>query len=180
MHDARGNDEPEPDAHRAVAAGVHVGAGIFERHHRAADIHRAGALAAQDHILRQPLADVAEQPVIAAGRGVVIDLRLDHRRVLFRLLRNCLTPRRALRVEPLAPGKRLVELLHDGLAVAEQRHLGRLVLVHRLRVDVELDHPDVRAVARRQAEMQDPVEASAHQEDDVSLLQRERARGAGR
>ena len=146
----------------------------------AADIHRRRALAAQHDVLRQPLADVAEQPVVGARRRVVLDLRPDHLGVLGRLLGQRLAPRRALRVEPLTPGQRLVHLLHDRLAVTEQRHLGRLVLVHRLGVDVELDDLDIRVVARRQPEMQDPVEAGAHQEHDVGLLQGEGARGAGR
>ena len=83
-------------------------------------------------------------------------------------------------MEPLAAGERLVELRDDRLAVADQRDLGRLVLVHRLRLDVELDHPHILVVARRQAEMQDPVEARTHQENDVGLRQRQAARRAGR
>ena len=84
-------------------------------------------------------------------------------------------------MEPLAAlPSGLLSCADDRLAVADQRDLGRLVLVHRLRLDVELDHPHVLGVARRQAEMQDPVEARAHQENDVRLLQREAARRAGR
>ncbi len=84
-------------------------------------------------------------------------------------------PRRLLRVEPLAVLQRLIELPDDRLAVADERDLGRLVLVHRLRLDVELDHPHVLVVPRRQAEMHDPVEPRAHQEHDVGLLQRQAA-----
>ena len=36
----------------------------------AADVHRAGALAANDRVLRRPGGDVAQQPVVPAGRGV--------------------------------------------------------------------------------------------------------------
>ena len=79
-------------------------------------------------------------------------------------------------MEPLAVGERLVELRHDGLAVADQRHFRRLVVADLLGRDVELDDLDVLRIARRQAEMEDPVEPRAHQEDDVGLLQRQRAR----
>ena len=79
-------------------------------------------------------------------------------------------------MEPLAAGERLVELADDRLAVADQRHFRRLVVADLLRRDVELDDLDVLGEARRQAEMEDPVEPRAHQEDDVGLLQRQGAR----
>ena len=170
----------EADAHRAVAAGVQPRARIEVRQLGAADVHRAGALAADDRVLRRPGGDVAQQPVVTARCRVVGDLRCDQRRVLGRLLGDRRAPRRLLRIEPLPVLQRLIELPDDRLAVADQRDLGRLVLVHRLRLDVELDDAHVLVVARRQAEMHDPVEARAHQEHDIGLLQREAARRADR
>ena len=99
-------------------------------------------------------------PVVVGRPLVVVELRLDRRRVLGRLLGQRRAPRRILRIEPLALGERLVELRHDGLAVADQRHLGRLVVADLLRRDVELDDLDVLGEARRQAEVEDPVEAA--------------------
>ena len=70
----------------------------------------------------------------------------------------------------------LLSCADDRLAVTDQRHFGRLVLADLLGRDVELDDLDVLGIARRQAEMKDPVEPRAHQEDDVGVLQRQRAR----
>ena len=70
----------------------------------------------------------------------------------------------------------LLSCADDGLAVADQRHFRRLVVADLLGRDVELDDLDVLRIARRLAEMEDPVEPRAHQEDDVGLLQRQRAR----
>jgi len=69
---------------------------------------------------------------------------------------------------PLTAGKRRVHLRHDRLAVADERHIGRLVVADLLGRDVELDDLDVRRIARRLPEMEDPVEAGAHQERNVS------------
>src|SRR5262249_23483033 len=102
-----------------------------------------------------------QQPVVAAGCRVVLDLRLDRRDVVGRFLRDHLAPLRFLWMEPLPPGEPLVHLLHDRLAVADQRHVGRPVVADFLGRDVELDDLDVLCVARRQAEMQDPVEPRA-------------------
>src|SRR5262249_26123197 len=66
-----------------------------------ADIHGAGALGAEDRVLWQPGGDVAQGPKIIGRRLVIMDLRPDLRRVLIRLLRNHLPPRRVLRIEPL-------------------------------------------------------------------------------
>src|SRR5262249_9365621 len=131
---------------------------------------------AEDRVLWHPGGDIAQSPEIIGRRLVVVDLRLDLYRVLIGLLRNHLPPRRVLRIEPLAAGERLVELPDDCLAVTDQRHFRRLVMADLLGRNVELDDLDVFRVARRLAEMKDPVEPRAHQEDDVGVLQRERAR----
>ena len=79
-------------------------------------------------------------------------------------------------MEPLACRERLVELPDNGLAVTDQRHVGVLVMADLLGRDVELNDPEVFRVARRQAEVENPVEPRTHQEDDVGLLQSKRAR----
>src|SRR6201982_2873066 len=135
-----------------------------------ADIHRAGALGAEDRVLWHPGGDVAQGPEIIGRRLVIMDLRSDLRRVLIRLLRNHLPPRRVLRIEPLSAGERLVELPDDCLAVADQRHFRRLVMADLLGRNVELDDLDVLRIARRLAEMKDPVDPRSHQEDDVGGL----------
>ena len=83
-------------------------------------------------------------------------------------------------MEPLPLVERLVELADDGLAVADQRHFRRLVVADLLGRDVELDDLDVLRIARRLTEVKDPVQPRAHQEDNVGLLQRQRARRPGR
>ena len=107
-------------------------------------------------------------------------MRGDRRRVLGRFFADGGVPRGFLRVEPLTPLERLIELPDYRAAVADQRDLGRFVLVHRLRFDVELNDSHILVVPGRQAEMHDPVEPSAHQEHDVGLLQREAAGRADR
>ena len=174
--DGGGDRLAEADAHRAVGAGVEAGAGVGDIQLGEADIHRAGALGAEDRVLRHPGGDVAQGAVVVGRRLVVVDLRPDLRRVLLRLLGDHLAPRRVLRMEPLAAGERGVELADDRLAVADQRHLGRLVVADLLGRDVELDDLHVLGIARRLAEMEDPVEAGAHQEHDVGVLQCQGAR----
>ena len=61
---------------------------------------------------------------------------------------------------------------------AHQPHLGRHVAPDLFGRDVDLDRLHVLVEARRQAEVHDPVEACAHQEDDIGLFQRQRARSA--
>ena len=130
--------------------------------------------------LRIAFRGIAQRAVVAGRRSIVIDLRPDLRRIIGRLFGNRLPPRRVLGMEPLTLVERLVELADDGLAVADQRHFGRLVVADLLGRDVELHDLDVLRVARRQAEMKHPIESRAHQEDHVGLLQRQRARCACR
>src|SRR6266536_4330791 len=174
MHGAGGDGVTEANAHRPVGAGVEAGTGAEARQLGEADIHRAGALGAEDRVLWHPGGDVAQGPEIIGRRLVVVDLRPDLRRVLRRLLGNYLPPRRVLRIEPLAAGERLVELPDDCLAVTDQRHFRRLVMADLLGRNVELDDLDVLRIARRLAEMKYPVEPRAHQEDDVERSEERR------
>src|SRR6266700_6862227 len=105
MHDAGGDGVTEADAHRPVGAGVEAGTGAEAWQLGEADIHRAGALGAEDRVLWHPSGDVAQGPEIIGRRLVVVDLRPDLRRVLGRLLGNYLPPRRVLRIEPLEIGR---------------------------------------------------------------------------
>ena len=120
---------------------------------------------------RHPGSDVLEGAVIGRRGAVVVDLRLDHRRVLGRLFGDHLAPWRVLGMEPLAAGECGVQLPDDRLAVTDERHLSRLVVADLLGRDVELDDLHVLGVARRLTEMEDPVEPGAHQEDDIGVLQ---------
>src|SRR5262247_4710649 len=65
-----------------VGAGVEAGTGAEARQLGEADIHRAGALGAEDRVLWQPGGDVAQGPEIIGRRLVIMDLRPDLRRVL--------------------------------------------------------------------------------------------------
>src|ERR1700738_832803 len=110
MHDAGGDGLAQAAPHRPVGAGVEAGTGVEARYLGEADIHRAGALGAEDRVLWHPGGDVAQGPEII-GRGlVVVDLRSDLSGVLSSLLGHYLPPRRVLRIEPLAAGERLVGL----------------------------------------------------------------------
>src|SRR2546430_13407037 len=149
MHDAGGDGVAEADAHRPVGAAVEAGTGAEARQLGEADIHRAGALGAEDRVLWHPGGDVAQGPEIIGRRLVVVDLRPDLRRVLRRLLGDYLPPWRVLRIEPLAAGERLVELPDDCLAVTDQRHFRRLVMADLLGRNVELDDLDVLRIAWR-------------------------------
>ena len=53
---------------------------------READVHRAGALGAEDRVLRHPGGDIAQRAIVVGRPLVVVDLRLDRRRVIGRLL----------------------------------------------------------------------------------------------
>src|SRR5262245_64766274 len=108
MHDAGGDGVAEADAHRPVGAGVEAGTGAEARQLGEADIHRAGALGAEDRVLWQPGGDVAQGPEIIGRRLVIMDLRPDLRRVLIRLLRDHLPPWRVLWIEPRSAGELLV------------------------------------------------------------------------
>src|SRR6516162_426979 len=176
MHEAGGDGLAEADPHRSVGARVEAGTGVEARQLSEADIHRAGALGAEDRVLWHPGSDVAQGPEIIGRRLVIMDLRPDLRRVLIRLLCNHLPPWRVFRIEPLAAGERLVELPDDCLAVTDQRHFRRLVMADLLGRNVELDDLYVLRIARRLAEMKDPVEPRSHQEDDVGVLERQSAR----
>jgi len=105
---------PRPTPIVAVGAGVEAGTGVEARQLREADIHGGGTLGAEDRVPRHPGGDVAQRPVVAGRRLIVIDLRPDLRRIIGRLLGNRLPPRRVLGMEPLAVVERLVELLDDG------------------------------------------------------------------
>ena len=82
-----------------------------------------------------------------------------------------------MRLRRVLPGARLegrVQLPRDRLRVAHERDLGRDVRANLLRRDVHLDDPHFLVEARRVAEVHDPVEARAHQQDHVGVLQRVR------
>src|SRR5215471_18902978 len=128
MYEAGSDGLAEADPHRAVGACVEAGTGVEARQLSEADIHRAGALSAEDRVLWHPGGDVAQGPEIIGRRLIVVDLQPDLRRVLGRLLGNHLPPWRVLRIEPLAGAERLVELPDDCLAVTDQRHFRRLVM----------------------------------------------------
>src|SRR6516164_10510606 len=119
MHDAGGDGVAEADPHSPVGARVEAGTGVEARQLSKADIHRAGALGAEDRVLWHPGGDVAQGPEIIGRRLVVVDLQPDLRRVLARLLGNHLSPWRVLRMEPLAGGERLIELPDDCFAVTD-------------------------------------------------------------
>ena len=170
----------EADPHCAIGAGVEAGTGVEARQLREADVHGAGTLGAKDRVPRHPDRDVAQRAVVAGRRRIVVDLRPDLRRIIGRLFGNRLPPRRVLGMEPLTLVERLVELADDGLAVADQRHFRCLVVADLLGRDVELDDLDVLRIARRLTEVKDPVQPRAHQEDNVGLLQRQRACRPGR
>src|SRR4030095_3310112 len=102
MHGAGGDGATEANAHRPVGAGVEAGTGAEARQLGEADIHRAGALGAEDRVLWHPGGDVAQGPEIIGRRLVIMDLRPDLRHVLIRLLRNHLPPRRVLWIELMA------------------------------------------------------------------------------
>src|SRR5262249_61334597 len=110
MHEAGGDSLAEADTHRAVCARVEAGTGVEARQLSEADIHRAGALGAEDRVLWHPGGDIAQGPEIIGRRLVVVDLQPDLRHVFGCLLGNHPPPWRVLRVEPLAGGERLVEL----------------------------------------------------------------------
>jgi len=174
LGDGGGDGLAEADAHRAVGAGIEAGAGVGDIQLREGDIHRARTLGAQNRVLRHPGGDVTQRTVVIGWRLVVLDLRPDLRRILLRLLRDHLAPRRVLWMEPLAAGECGVQLPGprvggDRLARAcpragprpdpwaDQGHLGRLVVADLLGRDVELDDLHV-GIARRLAEVGDPVE----------------------
>src|SRR5262245_15030694 len=79
MHDAGGDGVTEADAHRPVGAGVEAGTGAEARQLGEADIHRAGALGAEDRVLWHPGGDVAQGPEIIGRRLVIVDLGPDLR-----------------------------------------------------------------------------------------------------
>ena len=172
MHHRGGDDEAHADAHRAVAAGIEPVPRLRIEQLGPADIHRAGAFADDDRVLRRPGGDVFQRAVVVGGRRVVDELGRDLRRIRRRFCGNRGVPGRVLGIDPLALFERLVELPDDRLAVADQPDLGRRVLADRLRGDVQLDDAHVLVEARRQTEMHDPVQPCAHQEDDVGILER--------
>ena len=176
----RGDGEAEADAHGAVGAGVQPVARQPVRHLRAANVHRVGALADNDGVLRQPLHDVLEGAVVVGGGGVVVDHGLHRLHVGLRLLFQQRPPRRFRRIEPLAIVQSAVELADNGLAVAHQRHLRRHIGADFGGIDVQLDDAHIFVEARRQAEVHDPVQPSAQQNHQIGLAQRRAARRAHR
>ena len=131
---------------------------------------------------RRPGADVAERPVVVHRRGVVVDHRLD--RSLGVLGRSS---RRSPCATACPPGRTTAGSSSAALSwptialpsPTSATSVGTLC-ADRLGRDVELDDAHVLGEARRQAEVHDPVEAGAQQEDDVGFLQRVAARGADR
>ena len=180
MDDGGGDCLAHPDAHGAEGSCIEAVLGQEVRHLRAADVHRVRAFVLNDGITGNELANGLVDAVVVERRGIVVHLRLSSGPVLLDPGLESGPPGGLARVLPGLLLEASDELASDGLAIADERDLGRDVGTDLLLRDVELDNADVGIEARGHAEVEDPVQARAHEEDNVGVLEGVRARTSDR
>lgn len=144
--------------------------------HRPPDIHRVRALADNNGVARNRLLQMLEHRIVVQRRAHIAR-HLRHGRPIRGTLSAQRLPPVALVVELVVLAEQLLQqVLGERQQIGLHGHLAAHAVVHLLRAQIHLNHLHVGRVPRRPPKVQHPVQAGAQQQNDVGLLQRQRAR----
>ncbi len=175
LRQGRGDGEAAPHAHGAPGAGVQPPAGQVVVDHAAGNVHGVVALADHQGIGGQGPLDFRQGPVVAHGRLAGFQPGRQFRLLGRHLLAQSTPPFPFWVALPGVFFQGGHHLPGGGLEIGGNGHPRRNVDPQFLRCQVDLDGLHPFSEAGGSAEVHDPVEAGAQQQDRIRILQRIRA-----